>query len=50
VPTSCTSLLDPGSVQALAAPVPVGGACSPSGAQPTGSVAPSAPVTVCCAP
>jgi len=50
IPTSCTTLEDPGSVQLLGAAAPEGGACAPSGAEPTGSVTPGSPTSVCCEP
>jgi hypothetical protein len=50
VPTSCTSLTDPGSVQVVSAPASGGGSCAPSGGEPTGSVSAESPTTICCTP
>jgi hypothetical protein len=50
LPTTCASVDDPGSVELTSVAAPTGGSCTPSGGQPTGSLVPAEPTTVCCMP
>jgi len=47
-PSACTPLS--GKSEELTTATPSGGSCAPSGGQPTGSIDPTSPTTVCCAP
>ena len=49
-PSACRTLAGNVKAEELAATTPSGGICAASGGQPTGSVAPTSPTTICCAP